>query len=259
MKKKNNKKLNLIYRVGNKENDIKYFKHLLPLDIDNVIEPFGGSFQVIKNIYFDDKYNKYVNDIDEKLIPIYKDFKKYGEYRIKMNDIGKKYLYDDIHVDIKKIMQDEEYLKLKDSNFYPYFSDTNIVRGNLFKFIKSDIDFTEQYDLFDKINFTFEDYKICIDKHYKNENSFIFLDPPYLFSDNSNYSVQSKKEGKDMTEIIVYILDLFKNKDTKAKFMLIINDLYILRHLFKDYIKSSYKRMYQLSKKEDIHLIICNY
>ena len=45
----NNKKLNLIYRVGSKENDIKYFKHLLPLlDIDNVIEPFGGSFQVIK-------------------------------------------------------------------------------------------------------------------------------------------------------------------------------------------------------------------
>ena len=41
------KTLNIIRRIGSKQNDIKHFSHLLPLEIETVVEPFGGSFAVI--------------------------------------------------------------------------------------------------------------------------------------------------------------------------------------------------------------------
>ena len=45
------KTINIIRRLGNKETDIKFFKHLLPLDAKTVVEPFGGTFAVIKHFY----------------------------------------------------------------------------------------------------------------------------------------------------------------------------------------------------------------
>ena len=62
----------LFGRFGNKTNDIKHFKHLLPLDVKIVVEPFGGTFAVTRIIYNDDKYVNYVNDNDETLYYIYK-------------------------------------------------------------------------------------------------------------------------------------------------------------------------------------------
>ena len=41
-----------------------------------------------------------------------------------------------------------------------------------------------------------------------NHDAFIFLDPPYLFSDNSAYEAQ--KKDTDMTQIIVDILEFMK-------------------------------------------------
>ncbi len=64
-------KSHLIARIGSKTNDIKYFNHLLPLDVKKVVEPFGGSFAVIRDVYTDNKYKKYVNDNDEILNHIY--------------------------------------------------------------------------------------------------------------------------------------------------------------------------------------------
>ena len=47
------KTINIIRRIGSKQNDLKHFKHLLPLDVETVVEPFGGSFAVIKFVYKD--------------------------------------------------------------------------------------------------------------------------------------------------------------------------------------------------------------
>ena len=35
---------NIITRIGSKQNDIKFFKQYLPLDVKTVVEPFAGSF-----------------------------------------------------------------------------------------------------------------------------------------------------------------------------------------------------------------------
>ena len=44
---------NIINRSGGKENDINFFQHLLPLDVDAVVEPFGGSVAVVKHFHKD--------------------------------------------------------------------------------------------------------------------------------------------------------------------------------------------------------------
>ena len=63
------KTINVILRTGNKQNDIKFFKHLLPLDVNTVVEPFGGSFSVIKHFYIDvNKYKSHINDLDETFV-----------------------------------------------------------------------------------------------------------------------------------------------------------------------------------------------
>jgi len=50
----------LFGRLGNKTTDIKHFRDLLPIDVKFVIEPFGGTFAVIRIIYGDKKYKKYI-------------------------------------------------------------------------------------------------------------------------------------------------------------------------------------------------------
>jgi site-specific DNA-adenine methylase len=64
-----NVKQNVLFgRLGNKDTDIKYFKHILPLDVVNIVEPFGGTFSVIRNVYSDDKYSKFVKKINNHLV-----------------------------------------------------------------------------------------------------------------------------------------------------------------------------------------------
>ena len=88
---------------------------------------------------------------------------------------------------------------------------------------------------------------------------FFFLDPPYLFSDNSHYSQQQRKEGSDMTHIIYEIFEILQDKTTKAKIMMIMNDMKIIRYIFKDFVKGEYEKIYQIGKRKSIHLIITNY
>ena len=67
---------NIICRLGNKQNDIKYFSQFLPLDVKTVVEPFGGSFAVIKHFYKDiNTYDFHINDADENLFCMYLSFK----------------------------------------------------------------------------------------------------------------------------------------------------------------------------------------
>ena len=74
----------LFGRLGNKTNDIKYFKDLLPMDVKTVIEPFGGTFAVSRIVYNDDKYKKIVNDNDPQISEIYNNPDKYMELKIKL-------------------------------------------------------------------------------------------------------------------------------------------------------------------------------
>lgn len=250
----------LIKRLGNKTNDIKFFRELLPLDVKNVVETFGGSFAVIRNVYQDDKYKKFVNDLDNDLYLIYTNYNDYKDYTIKMNDILLKYAINNYrHTDNNKILEDTDFIENKKSKFYDYWASNNIVKGIIFKTLKNidDDTLSNEIKIINNITFTNQDYKINLLNHIYDPDTFIFLDPPYLFSDNSSYIPQT--ENTDSTNIIIDILKLFEDRHVKCKIMLIINDLAIIRYLFKTFIKGSYKRIYQMGKKQMNHLIICNY
>ena len=248
------KTINIIRRIGSKQNDIKYFSHLLPLEVETVIEPFGGSFAVIKFFYKDiNKYKFHINDFDKDLYYIYTHFEEYLQAFDIINEFYNKLEGYNYEKGIKiKAYIDE--LKINDI-IKEYIKTNFIIRGNMFKPIKNkNYDENERSILINSL-FTNEDYINIFNKYKNDEKAFIFLDPPYLFSDNSGYFPQN--ENKDMTSILLDILELLKN--AKCKVMLIINKLNILEYLFKDFIRDEYLKTYAVTKKKMKHLIITNY
>jgi site-specific DNA-adenine methylase len=254
---KKKKEAVLIGRLGNKDNDIKHFCNLLPSDIKNFVEPFGGSYSLCRNIYYDDKYNKYVNDTDSDLYYIYENIDLWAKERDRFNKLALKHYDED-----KKFVNFKKFKEEFDKDFTNEIIKRSlekifIIRGGLVKTIKNNLNFDDQIKFHNKINFSNKDWKEIMEKFYKDKNAFIFLDPPYLFSDNSSY--QEQREQKDNTDMPILILDYFKNKKTKCKIMLVVNDIKYIRMLFKDYIKCEYDKIYQIGKRKEKHLVICNY
>jgi len=249
---------NIIGRLGNKTTDIKYFKHLLPNTPDNVVEPFGGTFAVIRNCYDYPEYNKFVNDNDEMLYSIYTNPETYKNLCIEINNLCLENVDEKGHTIYKNVIEQINNMNY-DKKLIEYWKQCRIVRGTNIKVCKLGIKFDKSIEQLKNINFSCVDWYNYTLEHAKNENTFIFLDPPYLFSDNSQYSQCKRKENCDVTDILYKALEIFKNPTTKAKIMLIINDMKIIRWMYKDYILGEYKKIYQLGKREDNHLIICNY
>jgi len=129
------------------------------------------------------------------------------------------------------------------------------IRGCIFKCVKGENYNEAEKEILKHALITNVDYKEVLAKYHDDNKAFLFLDPPYLFSNNKTYIPQ--QEESDMTKIIVDIYEYFKT--CKCKVMLIINKLSLLDFLFKDYIKGEYLRIYQIGKKQSNHLIITNY
>lgn len=241
-------KTHLIQRLGSKTTDIKHFKSLLPMDVKTVVEPFGGSFAVIRDCYAEDKYKKYVNDTDSALYFIYTNIDKLIDGLKKWNEIAV------MEINCKEKKEKLHELGL-DKNIEKYIIDNMIIRGIISK--KKSMNFDDDLKIIKNINFSNNDAFEIIEKFRKDKNAFIFLDPPYLFSNNSSYEGQNK--DMDNTDFYFKFLDILDDTKTKAKIMLVINDLKILRTLYKNYIKSDYNKTYQTSNKKTKHLIITNY
>ena len=248
------KSANIIRRLGNKENDIKFFKHLLPLEVKTVVEPFGGTFAVIKHFYKDvNKYKFHINDNDEVLYYVYCNYK---DIIAKYEELCKIYINEYVAEEMKHKFK--SYFNTLDinENIKKYIDRNIFVRGNMFKPMKSFSNFNiNEKTILDTSILTNLDYKNIFELYKDDPDTFMFLDPPYLFSDNSNYSSQLRET--DMTQIIIDILEFLKV--CKCKVMLIINKLNIINYLFKEYIRGEYLRVYQISKNQTYHLIITNY
>ena len=170
----------IIRRIGSKQNDIKYFNHLLPLEVETVVEPFGGSFAVIKFFYKDiNKYKFHINDFDKDLYYIYTHFKEYLQAIDIINEFYNKLEGYNYEKGIKiKAYIDE--LKINDI-IKEYIKTNFIFRGNMFKPLKNkNYDENERNILINSL-FTNEDYSNIFNKYKNDEKAFIFLDPPYLF------------------------------------------------------------------------------
>lgn len=253
------KKDNLLFgRMGSKDNDIKFFKELLPLDVDCVCEPFAGSFAVTRIIYSDDKYKKCLNDNDSKLFAIFRHPLEYLEKRNKFKEVCKDIITaNNSHHYILKYINESPLIDKEDPH-YQFLIESATVKGMYKERPEVKADCLQIKILLGENNeITNDHFLTTLNHHRTNPNCFIFLDPPYLFSDNTTYEAQ--ENGEDMTKILVDILEVFKDITTTAKIMLIINKLSIIEYLFTGFIKGEYNKIYQTNKRKSVHLIITNY
>lgn len=159
-----------------------------------------------------------------------------------------------------KIFVGEKKEKMMDTNHDPmvkkYIIDHMITRG-IITTSKNLKDADDSINFMKQIIFSHIDAFDLIEKFRRDKNAFIFVDPPYLFSNNESYLPQVT--DTDATDYYVKFLDILKDKTTKAKIMLVINDLKLLRWMYGGYIKKIYGKTYSTSKKKARHLVITNY
>lgn len=242
-----------IMRLGNKQNDIKYFKHLLPLDnIDVVCEAFAGTVAVIRNCYPNTK--KYIcSDNDDNFLNRVKNIFNNLEEFYKERDNINKYIKENTpnNKKIKKYLI--EYLK---DNKYFYYPDIT-VRGMLRPL--PSLKYDELKPVIDKIEW-YDDYKKVLDIAINEPSYFVFLDPPYFLSNNKDYTGMKYEDNGDIRDNTFFYIDILNFFNIcKCKCMMIINKSAILYHLFKDFYKGEYKKTYSITQKHDILMILTNY
>jgi len=250
-----------IMRLGNKWNDIKYFDKYLVIDIKTIVEPFGGTFAVTRHSYYGDQYKRHLNDNDDILIDSLKwicnhldEWEGIKQEWNKMQDIkAKKAEFKNESTELLSAWKIPPYVKISIKNGW-------WTRG-IVKKQPSTVDYSHLKKMIDASCVTCLDYKEVFDKHKDDKDVLVFLDPPYLDSDNTQYAVHSKKNEtkiiKDNTGMYIDIKEFIET--AKCKVLFICNSNELIRYLFKDYVRGEYDKIYQLTKKKSIHVIISNY
>jgi site-specific DNA-adenine methylase len=244
---------------GNKRMEVENIVEKINLsdDITTVIEPYCGSsaFSVYLSKLYPKKYKYIINDIDENLIKLYNYIK---------NDDQK--IQDLINDVMKSIKNKDDYLKIisksYENKFISWFISNKIynVRPGLYNL---------NYKYNDEKKLKFKDYEIfkflidedveilnidgidLIKKYFESEKNLIFIDPPYLDSCNDFYS------DKRNTNIYEYISN--NNLIKKKSFiLLVLEETWIIKLLFKNYFSVRYSKVYQFSKKKTFHILITN-
>jgi hypothetical protein len=248
-----------LVRLGNKQNDIKYFKQYLPdkKDITTVAECFAGSFAVIRNCFYDvDNIVCADNDLEfrERCTNVFNHLDEFKNEKILINKLikekkeqGHKYLYtgDD---EFKNVKNDIKYIDM----------DTIHNRGCI-KPLTTTIDYNDVKQLYYKIKW-YDDFKQVFELYKNDEKAFLFLDPPYFCSSNKVYLGDKEKDKRkiiDNTGIYIEIYEFMKV--AKCKIMLIVNKSKIIEYIFKDYYKDKYNKTYQSCKNNEDLNIYCNY
>jgi site-specific DNA-adenine methylase len=238
--------------AGNKRQEVeKICEHLDLNNITTIIEPFCGTSALSFYIAQQNpkKYKYIINDNNNFLIEIYKllkNKKKLKAFEKEINDILK---------DINK----EKYNTLDKKLTSTWFIHNKIysIRPSLFPldYKYKEIKF-DDYPIKDFINN--ENIKIfnmdaldLFKSHCNDENTFIFFDPPYLSSCNDFYKTPSVK--------VYEYLNTNNIKDFKSKILLCLEDMWIIRLLFKNYEFITYEKTYETTHKKTTHCIIKNF
>ena len=181
--------------MGNKKNELKLLLPIIEPQLTTssiFVEPFCGSSIVSFNVFL--KINKnidfHINDLDPLRIQFYKNMTKEKE-RQKLYKLEKEIVEKgpDFYYSIVKGKEDDYYLKYVISKRIYGF------RHGLFPTTKKVIlhEISDNWkDFLNKTVITNQDYLHIIDKYKDNENSFLYLDPPYLDSYNSSYGTYNK-------------------------------------------------------------------
>lgn len=263
--------------AGNKRQEVENIYNNINLDgIDTIVEPFCGSCAVSYYIWTQnkDKNYKYIlNDLDDKLIRFLKSFKDntYKDIEDSLDEIREKILsYENDMVEAKKIYVN--YIKNQDLKGYLLANRCYSIRAGLFPSKdfkrcfnnkKYDLSLCPMYEFLTTANIELynEDGNKII-KKYDNENTFIFLDPPYIASCNNFYST----DNNDNTNNIYEFLSSKSLKNFKSKILICHENNWLFKIIFKDYIdeENEYLKRYcnmlgRRKMKTTTHICVKNY
>jgi site-specific DNA-adenine methylase len=244
--------------AGNKRTEVERIYNSIKdklNDIEYIVEPFCGTsaFSYYMSLRHPKQFKYILNDNNNYLIELYKtaqDDNKFNELILEINnkiiDIDKEKYITIINQPCLSsyIIKNSFYairpglFPLRDSQRmrtdYNYLKDTPIVN-----FLKTeDITF-------------YSDNAINIFETYKDNNkALIFLDPPYVQLNNDFYLDSS-------TNIYEYLCNN-NIKNMRSLIILVLEDNWIIRLLFRQHTFITYDKLYQTSKKQTKHLIINN-
>jgi hypothetical protein len=236
---------------GNKRNEIKEINNVINnYDVEYIVEPYCGScaFSFFLSVQYPKKYKYILNDNDDNLINLLKllsNMDKLEEFERKINDICS-----------NENFNKEIYKNLDGLEGYYIRHKIYSIRAGLFrinyKYKYIDIKNCKFINFLMTENITLLNQEgLEIYQEYKNKNSIIFLDPPYLLADNSCYKNPALK-------IYEYLYD---NKIKKEKAIIIITVEYnfLIKILFKKYKFHLYNKCNIKNRRQfKQHLVICN-
>ena len=231
---------------GNKDNEIETISKNIPnMDqIDVIIEPYCGSFALVRKLLLIYPDKKYVcNDNDELLIKTYKAIQDDKQF--------------------EELIEFYKSFEIQNKEHYDIFKKENSIRSFLFIHII----YRVRYGLYDKDKHKFNDrdfnrlihfnknYKniefICgdakniIEQYKNNSRAFMFLDPPFLLT-CSFYKMP----------MLDYFFDMMKDvNNCKSKILAVCGDHFLVIYFFKYYnikTKISTKMNYR-GRKNNTH------
>ena len=143
----------------------------------------------------------------------------------------------------------KKYILSIEDNYLRFMLKQNCIRGGIvYNIYKSKLnkDFLE---MFNNITFIHSDIININFTIYDKDKTLIYLDPPYLFEDNSFY--------KDISSITIFyetIINLFKTNKT----IFIHSYNFLLNYVFKEYTFMIYEKKYRISNKILNHIVYYN-
>lgn len=251
---------------GGKSRELKIIKPYFP-EFDTYVEPFVGGGSVFFNL---EKKNSIINDLNPVLVAFYKDLAFNREQLIaelKMLDNTEECYYN--VRDMFNEVVDSPFLK---STLFVYLNRTcfsgmsrynskghmNVPFGRYKTYHPWDFLTEEASNLLKETNITSGNFEEIFNQ-YNSPEHFFYCDPPYLspFRNYVPFAQFNEEEHVRLAEIF---------KESKAKIMINISDLGIIRELYEEYIVHEYDKTYAFNVKDRMrennnvkHLIITNY
>lgn len=236
--------------LGNVFNDTK---------IKQIIEPYCGSSAISYYIWtiHGDKFKYILNDGDVKLMELYKIFKSEEETRIFQNKINEH---------IKKIREEPDEIKrkiiynridIKTSEGFYIKSKFHSIRVGLFprnnKWNELDLSKCPIIDFLrcEYVKISTGDGLNLTKESDKDEKNLIILDPPYLFTTNSEYGSGS------LTSFEIYEYLTKRPEESKAKIYAILENMWFIKWIYPNNERKTYEKKYTGGRKKmSEHVVI---
>lgn len=250
---------------GNKSKELKFIDEILnkqKINFDNIetiVEPFAGSFIVSYHLwkkYPNKKFKFIYNDNNAfliELLNILSDEQKTNDFINEMNNWCNRPIYKPLYNEMKKeglkgFILSNKYFGIR-IGLFDQEKDPNSYNFDYLRTLKIN-DFLRS----GLVSITSEDGVSCYERYKTDEKAFIYLDPPYVSSENSYYASPGVK-------IYEY---LHKNNylNENAKILINLELMWIISLLFdineNDENILIYEKVYNITKRKTKHVLLIN-